>query len=34
MPQRPGHGVVVTDNKPNNCGSVAAVPGCVNTPAR
>ena len=27
------NGAVVTDNKPNNCGSVAAVPGCVNTPA-
>ena len=28
------NGAVVTDNKPNNCGSVAAVPGCVNTPAK
>ena len=27
------NGAVLTDNKPNNCGSVAAVPGCVNTPA-
>jgi hypothetical protein len=27
------NGAVLTDNKPNNCGSVAAVTGCVNTPA-